>query len=129
MIEGREASAQVIFTPDPRWRLAGAGALSWTRPAGRDQSTRVIQVGPDLGVTIGRRGHGELSARRAFSSGPPAVALIPSADPAGAPRWQGTSRFDYRLLESFTLGLSATLRDFPGRRTISSGRAEMRAFF
>jgi hypothetical protein len=57
------------------------------------------------------------------------VALIPSAEPAGAPRWAGTARFDYRLLESFTFGLSASLREFPGRSPITTGRAEMRAFF
>ena len=80
-------------------------------------------------MAVGRRGHGDLSLRRGFASGPPAVALIPSADPAGVPRWQGTARFDYRLLESFTLGVSATSREFEGRKALTTGRAEMRAFF
>ena len=129
VIEGRQLDTRLIFTPDARLRLAAVGTLGWTKPEGQIDATRVIEVGPDLGVTVGRRGHGEFTARRAFIQGPPAVALIPSADPAGSPRWQGTSRFDYRLLESFTLGLSASVREFPGLRTITSGRAEMRAFF
>ena len=86
VLEGREVSAQLILTPDARLRMVGATDVSWTRPAGQEIATRIIQVGPDLGVTVGRRGHGEFSARRAFVSGPPAVALIPTADPAGAPR-------------------------------------------
>jgi len=129
VLEGREASAQLILTPDARLRLVGAADVNWTRPEGQIDATRIIQVGPDLGVTVGHKGHGEISARRAFQSGPPAVALIPTADPAGAPRWQGTSRFDYRLLESFTLGISATAREFEGRSPLYTGRAEMRAFF
>jgi hypothetical protein len=129
VIEGRQLDTRLIYTPDARFRLAGVTTLGWTRPEGQIDDTRVIEIGPDLGVTVGKRGHGDFSARRAFTSGPPAVALIPTADPAGSPRWQGTTRFDYRLLESFTLGLSASVREFPGRSAITAGRAEMRAFF
>ena len=129
VLEGEEASVQAIFTPDARLRAVAAGDVSWTRPEGQPLATQVIQIGPDLGITLGSRGRGQVGARRAFSSGPPAVALLPTADPAGAPRWQGNARFDYRLLESFTLGLSANLRKFDERKGLYTGRAEMRAFF
>ena len=129
VLDGREANAQLILTPNGIFRIVGAADVNWTRPAGATATTRTLQAGPDLGVAVGRRGHGDLSLRRGFASGPPAVALIPSADPAGVPRWQGTARFDYRLLESFTLGVSATSREFEGRKALTTGRAEMRAFF
>src|SRR5262249_43757451 len=98
VLEGEEASLQAIFTPDARLRAVAAGDVSWTRPEGQALATQIVQVGPDLGLTLGPRGRAQVGARRAFSSGPPAVALLPTADPAGAPRWQGNARFDYRLL-------------------------------
>jgi hypothetical protein len=128
-LEQRGGTAQLILTPDPRLRLVGAAQVDWARPIGQPEATRTIQIGPDVGVTIGRRGRADVSFRRAFVAGPPAVALIPTADPAGAPLWQGTSRFDYRLLESFTFGLSAAYREFEGHHGVVTGRLEMRAFF
>ena len=107
----------------------GAASLDWSRPQGQSLATRTLLIGPDLGVSVGRSGRIELTARRAITSGAPAFALIPTADPAGAPRWQGTSRFDYRLLQSFTVGISAQWREFIGRAATYTGRAEMRAFF
>jgi len=67
--------------------------------------------------------------RRAFISGPPALGLLPSADPAGAARWDGTARFDWRLHETTTFSLSSSVRERPGHRTVTTGRAEVRAFF
>ena len=50
------------------------------------------------------------NANQGASNGPPAVALLPSADPLTPPRWEGTSRFDYRVRESTTLGVSVSMR-------------------
>jgi len=78
---------------------------------------------------VGARGRAEVSLRRAFITGPPAVSLLPSADPAGFARWDGTARFDLRLHETTTFGVNGTLRDFPNRPLVVTGRAEVRAFF
>jgi hypothetical protein len=80
-------------------------------------------------VSVGRGGRIELTVRRAFITGPPVLGLLPSADPAGAARWDGTARFDWRLHETTTLGFSSTVRERPGHRTVTTGRAEVRAFF
>jgi hypothetical protein len=139
----REAgvSAQLVYTPDARLRAAGALDAGWIHPeAGGTgivdtETTRTIRVGPDLGLALGTRGHLDVTARRAFVSGAPAVALVPSIDPAGAPRWEGSARADYRLHESTTFSTSFTVRDRtgqvvpPARTTEVTGRAELRAFF
>ena len=125
-------SSQLGFAPDARRRVAVAAEAAWQRDEGApasDPATRTIRVGPELGLGIGARGHTELSARRSFVSGPPALSLLPSSDPAGAPRWEGTARFDYRVHETTTLALSWTLLDRPGRATQTNGRVELRAFF
>ncbi len=122
-------SGQIIVTPDARLRLVGAVEATWSRPEGQAEFTRTLRIGPDAGLALGARGRSELSVRRAFVSGPPASALLPSADPAGAPRWDGTSRFDYRVRESTTVGISLTVRDRPRQGTQYTGRAELRAFF
>jgi hypothetical protein len=70
-----------------------------------------------------------VSARRAFIAGPPAVSLLPTAEAAGASRWDGSMRVDYRVRESTTLGVSVTLRDRPPTPVRYTGRAEVRAFF
>jgi hypothetical protein len=88
-----------------------------------------VKIGPDLGVALGPAGRAELTARRAFVSGPPALGLLPSADPAGAPRWEATARLDYRVRESTTVSTSFTLRDRPPLDPEYTGRAELRAFF
>lgn len=56
----------------------GGGLLR--RRSGRRRS-RAIRLGPDLGVSIGPRGRAELSARRAFITGPPAVSVLPARAP------------------------------------------------
>lgn len=123
------ASTRLEWQPKAGLRVAGAAELSFSRPQGQREATRTIRIGPDLGAPVGARGRAELTLRRAFVSGPAAVTLLPGVDPAGAPRWDGTARFDLRLHETTTMGLSALVKDFPGRPTTTTGRAEVRAFF
>ena len=128
-IDTREVTEQLVANPDARLRAAAVGDLSWSGAPGQAEPTQTLQIGPDLGLSVGRAGRVEVSARRAFVSGPPAIALLPSADPAGAPTWQGTARLDVRLLQTFTVGLFSGVRQFPEQRAIVTGRLEMRAFF
>ena len=123
------ASGRLIVSPDPRLRtvLAVDGTLS--RPGDDGAFTRTLRAGPDVGVSVGARGRLELTARRAFTAGPPAAGLLPAADPAGFPRWDATARFDWRVRQSTTAGLAYSVRAFEGRRAQSTGRAEVRAFF
>ncbi len=123
------ANAQLVLQPSTGLRAAAVVDLAWARPQGQLESTRTLRLGPDLGVNIGSKGRADFSVRRAFVSGAPAVALLPSADPAGAARWDGTARFDLRLHESTTFGLSSTVRERPGRAAVVNGRVEVRAFF
>ena len=55
--------------------------------------------------------------------------LLPTADPIGAPVWETNGRFDLRLHETTTFGVSLSAIDREARRTQVSGRAELRAFF
>lgn len=128
------AQATVAWQPGARLRADGAFEASWSRPeavagAAAVPFTRTLRAGPDVGLSVGARGRLDLSARRAFVSGPPVLGLIPSVDPAGAPRWDATARADVRVRESVTFGVTAAVRDYPGRRTVTNGRAELRAFF
>jgi len=122
-------TGNLIYTPDSRVRAVGALELSWSRPEGAVERTRTLRVGPDLGVALGARGRAELSVRRAFLSGPPPESLLPSADAPGAARWDASSRLDYRVRESTTLGISMNVRDRARLGTNYTGRAELRAFF
>ena len=122
-------TGQLIWQPSGGLRLVGAAEASWSRPVSQPEFTRTLRVGPDAGVSVGRGGRVDVSVRRAFISGPPPLGLLPSADPAGAARWEGTARFDWRLHETTTFGLSSTVRERPGHRTVTTGRAEVRAFF
>jgi hypothetical protein len=128
-VDTRSISEQLVAVPDARLRAAAAGELSLSRAPGQIEDTRTLLVGPDLGLSVGRGGRVEVTARRAFVSGAPAAGLLPSADPAGSPTWQGTARVDVRLLQTFTLGVFSGLRQFEGQRAIVNGRLEMRAFF
>jgi hypothetical protein len=123
------ALATLTWMPQPAIRLAAAAELSLARPQGQSETTRTIRLGPDLGVPVGSRGRVEFTLRRAFVTGAPPVALLPGVDPAGAPRWDGTTRFDLRLHETTTVGFSTLLRDYPGRPTLVTGRADVRIFF
>jgi len=123
------ASARFEWQPKPAVRVAAAGEVSFARPQGQTEATRTVRLGPDLGLPVGGRGRAELTVRRAFVSGPEAVTLLPGVDPAGAPRWDGTARFDLRLHETTTMGFTAAVKDYPGRPRVATGRAEVRAFF
>jgi hypothetical protein len=123
------AAARVNVSPGPAWRAVGALDATWSRADGQQAYSRTLRAGPDFGVSVGARGRLELTARRAFFAGPAATALLPSADPAGFPRWDATARFDHRVRQSTTIGLAWSLRDFEGRKTQTTGRAEVRAFF
>jgi hypothetical protein len=123
------ASASWVWQPRTHLRVTGAGDLTWSRVLGEAEVSRTLRVGPDLAFGVGGGGRAELSVRRAFTSGPAAQGLLPSVDPAGAPRWEGSSRLDWRLHESTTFGLQANVRERPGRASIVTGRAEVRAFF
>jgi hypothetical protein len=114
--------------------VVGVGEATWARPENVSAvagggTTRTIRVGPDLGMGVGRGGRLELTGRRSFLSGAPALSLLPTPDPADAPRWEGTARFDLRLIEGTSAGVSFVAQERPGRETIVTGRAEVRAFF
>jgi len=102
---------------------------TWSRGEGQPLATRTVRLGPDLGLALGARGRAETSLRRSFISGPPPLSLLPTLDPVGAPRWEVTSRLDYRVHETTTFGLSVNGQERPGARTLVTGRAELRAFF
>jgi hypothetical protein len=123
------ATSRLVWQRGAALRLVGALELDLARPLGQAQSTRTVRVGPDAGLQVGARGRLDASVRRAFVSGPPAVGLLPSADPAGFARWDANAHFDLRLHETTTFGLGATLEERPGRATRLDGRAEVRAFF
>lgn len=135
------ASAQLVYTPDARLRAAASLDAGWVRPESGSSgitsavATRTVRVGPDLDLALGPRAHVGMNVRRAFITGPPALALIPSIDPAGAPRWEGSARGDYRLHETTTFSASFTVRDRrgqvlpPAKTREFTGRAELRAFF
>jgi hypothetical protein len=118
-----------VWQPGPGLRAAGALEFDNARPEGQAEATRTVRLGPDVGANVGKRGRAEVTLRRAFVSGPPAVGLLPSVDPAGFARWDGTARFDLRLHETTTFGVSGNVRERPGRAAIVNGRAEVRAFF
>jgi hypothetical protein len=104
--------------------------LAWTRDAATELPwSRTLRVGPDVGVTVWTRGRLETSARRTLSSGPVIGPLLPNADPLGLVRWETNTRFDYRVGDQSTLGLSFVTRDREGHAPEHEGRAEARAFF
>ncbi len=122
-------NARVVWQPGPTVRASGVAEASWSRALGGGETTRTLRLGPEASLGVGRAGRAEFSARRAFISGPPALGLLPSAEPAGAPRWDVNGRFDYRVHETTTLGFDTSVRERPGHRTVVTGRAEVRAFF
>lgn len=126
-----EQGVQMVsaWQPSSAFRAAWTVDAGWARPSGATESTRTLRLGPDVGFSLGQRGRSELSMRRAFLSGPDAVSLLPSADPAGAPRWEGSVRTDLRVHTTTVIGMSASVRERPGRAAIVQGRAEVRAFF
>ncbi len=123
------ASALWVWQPGAQLRLAGALDLTLSRALGQGEATRTLRLGPDAAMGVGKSGRAELVVRRAFVSGPPALGLLPSAEAAGAARWDATTRFDWRLHQTTTFGLDASVRERPGRKTVVNGRVEVRAFF
>jgi hypothetical protein len=124
------ALGQLGYSPGARWRVALVSDLAWTRDAATELPwSRTLRVGPDVGVTVWTRGRLETSARRTLSSGPVIGPLLPNADPLGLVRWETNTRFDYRVGDQSTLGLSFVTRDREGHAPEHEGRAEARAFF
>jgi hypothetical protein len=122
-------TGQLVFTPGAKLRMVGVFEFTRARPEGGAEYTRTVRLGPDLSYAFGKRGRAELKFRRAFVAGPPAVNLLPTADPAELPRWEGSARADYRVQENTTASLSLDVRERPGRPALTTGRAELRAFF
>jgi hypothetical protein len=122
-------SGQWIFQPGSKLRAAAVVDASWSRPEGQPSPTRTLQVGPDASFAVGARGRADVSVRRAFVDGPPAVSLLPTVDPAGAPQWNATSHLDVRVHDSTTLGGTYVISVWPNLPTRAQGRVELRAFF
>jgi hypothetical protein len=122
-------SGQWIFQPGSRLRAAAVVDAAWTRPEGQPVPTRTLQVGPDASFAVGARGRADVSVRRSFIAGPPAVGLLPSVDPAGAPQWNASSHLDVRVHDSTTLGGTYVISVWPNLPTRAQGRIELRAFF
>jgi hypothetical protein len=122
-------NGQLIFQPGAVLRAAGVADLAWSRPDGQTETTRTLQVGPDVSAALGPRGRADFSLRRAFVAGPPSLSLLPGVDPAGAARWQGTAHADLRVHPTTTMGVTWSFTDRPGLPTRSQGRVELRAFF
>ncbi len=122
-------TGQAVYTPDAKLRVVGTLEFTRARPDGATDYTRTVRFGPDLGYAFSKRGRAELKLRRALVAGPPAVNLLPSADPAGVPRWEVGARADYRVQENTTASLSVDAREREGRAPLTTGRAELRAFF
>jgi len=128
-LEDEGGTAQGIFTPGSWLRAAAIVEASWSRPEGAIERSQVLRVGPDFGVALGTRGRLESGFRRTFASGPPALDLLPTADPLADQLWEANARIDWRLHESVTFSTSAQVRDRIGRSLLTTGRAELRAFF
>jgi hypothetical protein len=94
-----------------------------------DLTQRTIRIGPDLGIAVGPRGRLDAGVRRGFVTGPALPPLVPSIDPLGPPRWDANGRFDYRLFEVATVGMTILYQERPNQPTQLNGRAEVRAFF
>ncbi len=122
-------TALIVVTPDTRLRAAATVEATWSRPAGATERTRVLRLGPDVGLAIGRRGHVEFTARRAFVSGAALTSLLPTSEPAGPARWDVSSRVDTRVHETTVVGVQLGVTERDGRKTRVTGRAEVRALF
>src|SRR5262249_58667921 len=118
------------FWPGAGVGVAFGGAANGPRlEGGGDPLSTAWTFGPELGLTMFRQGRLELTSRKTVRRGEPVSAELPFGDPLGAILLETTGRFDYRLRELTTVGISMTSRDREGRRVESEGRAEVRAFF
>jgi hypothetical protein len=121
---------QLAYTPGARWRAAMVSDLAWSRDAASTAPwSRPLKFGPELGVSLLKRGRLETSVRRTVASGLLVGPVLPTADPFGAMRWESSTRFDYRVGSQTTLGFSFITRDREGHPPEHEGRAEARAFF
>jgi hypothetical protein len=128
----REAglTGRLGFSPSAAFRLALVGDGSWARREGStDPLSTALTFGPELGLTLFRQGRLELTSRKTVLQGEPLSADLPFGDPLGTVLLESTGRFDYRLRELTTVGISMTSRNREGRRVETEGRAEVRAFF
>ena len=122
--------AQLGYTPHARLRAALVSDIAWTRDdVIAALWSKVWRFGPELGLSVLQRGRVELSARRALATGPTVLPILPNADPIGLVLWETSARFDYRLGEQTTFGLSMITRNREGHGPEQEGRAEARAFF
>jgi hypothetical protein len=121
--------ALVVVTPGTRLRAAATAEATWTRPIDQTERTRVLRLGPDVGVALGKRGHLELTARRAFVTGAAPTTLLPTSEPAGPARWDASSRLDTRVHDTTVVGLQLGVTERAGQKTRVTGRAEVRALF
>jgi hypothetical protein len=118
------------FSPGAALRLAFVSEGTWSRQErSGDPLSTAWTFGPELGLTLFRQGRLELTSRKTLRRGDVVSAELPFGDPLGAVNWESTGRFDYRLREQTTVGLSVTSRDREARRVETEGRAEVRAFF
>jgi hypothetical protein len=62
-------------------------------------------------------------------SGAAPSTLLPTSEPAGPARWDATSRLDYRVHETTTVGLQMGVIDRATQNTRVTGRCEVRALF
>ena len=121
---------QLGYAPGARLRAAAVSDLSWTRDEGGAAVwSKTWRAGPELGVSLFGSGRLEVSARRTLIAGSTLSTLLPLGDPLGVPRWESTTRFDYRLRDQTTFGISLTSRDRDHHAPEHEGRAELRAFF
>jgi len=121
---------QLGYSPGARLRAALVTDLAWTRDeATAARWSRSWRAGPDLGLSLFGSGRIEFSARRTLSAGTSLSSLLPLGDPLGIPRWEASTRFDYRLRDQTTIGISMVSRDRDQRAPEHEGRAEVRAFF
>ena len=121
---------QLGYSPGARLRAALVTDLAWTRDeATAARWSRSWRAGPDLGLSLFGSGRIEFSARRTLSAGTSLSSLLPLGDPLGIPRWEASTRFDYRLRDQTTIGISMISRDRDQREPQHEGRAEVRAFF
>jgi hypothetical protein len=129
-----DLTAQLGFSPGARLRVAVVADGLWQRPregfgSVDGETQRTLRLGPDVGLAVGPRGRLDAGIRRGFVTGPALPPLVPSIDPLGPPRWDANARFDYRLFEVATVGMTILYQDRPNQPTQLNGRAEVRAFF
>lgn len=130
VVRGGGGVVTVGYSPSARLRAAWVSDLGWAREEGAGTGASTVwKSGPDFGLSLLGQGRLELSGRRTLTRGESVNAALPFGDPLGALRWESSARFDYRLRDQTTMGVSLVSRDRDGRPPEQEGRAEVRAFF